>query len=81
MQEINPNPNYQEIIQWLETKGQELYDSHFKIYETDYQIVYKLIAYFRKEEPGCFQYGINLKKDLILRGGLPVAVRYKIYSL
>ena len=68
MQEINPNPNYQEIIQWLETKGQELYGSHFKIHETDYQIVYKLIAYFRKEEPSCFQYGINLQKGILLSG-------------
>lgn len=68
MQEIIPNLNYTEIIQWLETKGQELYGSHFKIHETDYQIVYKLIAYFRKEEPSCFQYGINLQKGILLSG-------------
>ena len=66
--EISPHQNYQEIIQWLETKGQEIYGSHFKIHETDYPIVYKLIAYFRKDEPTCFQYGINLQKGILLSG-------------
>jgi hypothetical protein len=73
--------NYQEITQWLENKGKERYGNHFKIHETDYPIVYKLIAYFLRDEATCFQYSINLNKDLILRGGLPVAVRYKNYYL
>ncbi|MCO6175906.1 hypothetical protein NHF50_12710 [Flavobacterium sp. NRK F10] len=79
--ENKSNYNYSEVINWLEAKGVELYGNHFKILETDYPIVYKLIAYFLKDEPTCFQYGINLNKDLILRGGLPVAVRYKNYKL
>jgi hypothetical protein len=73
--------NYPEIINWLQTTGIQLYGNHFKILETDYPILYKLIAYFLKDEPTCFQYGINLNQDLILRGGLPVAVRYKNYKL
>jgi hypothetical protein len=71
--------NYQEIILWLENKGVELYGNHFKILESDHPIIYKLIAYFLKDEPTCFQYNLNLNLnlDLILRGGQPVAVRYK----
>ena len=69
--------NYQEILLWLENKGMELYGNHFKILESDHPIIYKLIAYFLKGEPTCFQNNINLNKDLILRGGQPVAVRYK----
>jgi hypothetical protein len=69
--------NYQEIILWLENKGLELYGNHFKIFESDHPIIYKLIAYFLKDEPTCFQYNLNLNLDLILRGGQPVAVRYK----
>lgn len=80
-QSINSNYNYEEVILLLEQKGKDLYGIHFKILETDYPIIFKLIAYFRKDEPACFQYGINLNKDLILRGGLPLAVRYKNYSL
>lgn len=79
--EIKSQYSYSEVITWLENKGIELYGNHFKILETDYPIVYKLIAYFLKDESTCFKYGININKDLILRGGLPVAVRYKNYKL
>ena len=57
--EIKTHYNYQEVINWLEQKGIELYGNHFKILELDYPIVYKLIAYFLKDEPTCFQYGIK----------------------
>ena len=60
--------SYDEVIIWLEKKGVELYGNHFKILETDYPIVYKLIAYFLKDEPTCFQYGINLNKGILLTG-------------
>ncbi|CAM3776934.1 ATPase [Flavobacterium gelidilacus] len=60
--------NYQEIIQRLETKGQELYGNQFKIYKEDYAIVYKLMAYFIKDEITCHQYGIDLNKGILLTG-------------
>lgn len=63
-----PHYNYPEAINWLEAKGIELYGNHFKILETDYPIVCKLIAYFLKDEPTCFQYGINLNKGILLTG-------------
>lgn len=66
--EIKTHYNYQEIITWIEKKGLELYGNHFKILETDYPIIYKLIAYFLKDEPTCFQYNINLNKGILLSG-------------
>lgn len=63
-----PHYNYPEIILWLEKKGVELYGNHFKILETDHPIIYKLIAYFLKDEPTCFQYGINSNKGILLSG-------------
>lgn len=66
--EIKINYNYQEVIYWLEQKGIELYGNQFKIIDTDYPIVYKLIAYFLKDEPTCFQYGINVNKGILLTG-------------
>lgn len=65
---IQSHYSYDEVITWLERKGVELYGNHFKILETDYPIVYKLIAYFLKDEPTCFQYGINLNKGILLTG-------------
>jgi DNA replication protein DnaC len=66
--EIKPHYNYQEVILWLEKKGVELYGNHFKILENDYLIIYKLIAYFLKDEATCFQYGIKLNKGILLSG-------------
>ena len=66
--EIKTHYNYQEIITWIEKKGVELYGNHFKILETDYPIIYKLIAYFLKDEPTCFQNNINLNKGILLSG-------------
>lgn len=63
-----PHYNYPEIILWLEKKGIELYGNHFKILENDYPIIYKLIAYFVKDEATCFQYNINLNKGILLSG-------------
>ncbi len=60
--------NYPKVINWLENKGVELYGNHFKILETDYPVVYKLIAYFLKDEQACFQYGINLNKGILVTG-------------
>ncbi len=64
--------NYQEIILWLEKKGLELYGNHFKIQETDHDIIYKLIAYFLKDEITCFQLNIDLNKGILLSG--PVGI-------
>lgn len=66
--EIKSHYSYPDVINWLEKKGIELYGNHFKILESDYSIIYKLIAYFLKDEPTCFQYGINLNKGILLSG-------------
>lgn len=60
--------DYNEIILWLENKGVELYGSQFKIKETDHPIMYKLIAYFLKDEITCFQLNIDLNKGILLSG-------------
>ena len=65
---IKSHYSYTEVINWIEAKGIELYGNDFKILETDYPIVYKLIAYFLKDESTCFQYGINPNKGILLTG-------------
>jgi DNA replication protein DnaC len=60
--------NYKEVIIWLEKKGIEYYGNHFKILETDYPIIFKLIAYFLKDEQKCLEYGIALNKGIMLSG-------------
>ncbi|WP_235922095.1 hypothetical protein [Flavobacterium phycosphaerae] len=50
------------------SKGRELYWPGFKIYEIDYPVVYKLIAYFLRDEQACNQFGVNLSKGILLSG-------------
>ena len=66
--EIKSHYNYDQIIIWLEKKGTELYGNHFKILESDYHIIFKLIAYFLKDEQTCFQFNISLNKGIMLSG-------------
>lgn len=66
--ELKTHYNYSEIIVWLEKKGVELYGNHFEILESDHPTIFKLIAYFLKDEPACFQFNINLNKGILLSG-------------
>ncbi len=65
---IQSHYDYQEVITWIQTKGQDLYGSHFQILESEYPIIYKLIAYFLKDEQTCFQFNISLSKGILLTG-------------
>jgi DNA replication protein DnaC len=65
---MNTTLNYIEIIAWLEKKGVELYGKKFKILETDHEIIYKLMAYFLKDEQACFQFNIDLEKGILVSG-------------
>lgn len=65
---MNTTSSYLEIIAWLEKKGIELYGKKFKIFETDHEIIYKLIAYFLKDEQACYQFNIDLEKGILLTG-------------
>jgi DNA replication protein DnaC len=60
--------SYPEIITWLQTKGQNLYGQNFQIPKTDHNLIFKLIAYFLKDEPTCFQFNIDLQKGILLTG-------------
>src|SRR6478672_2282715 len=60
--------NYEDVITWVENKGKELYGNHFRILESDYSIIYRLIAYFLKDEETAIRYNLNLKKGILLSG-------------
>lgn len=66
--EIKSHYSYPDVINWLQTKGVQLYGTNFKVLETDYQVINKLIAYFLKDEASCYQYGIDLTKGMLLSG-------------
>lgn len=65
---IKSQYSYTEIITWIQTKGQELYGQNFQILESDHPIIFKLIAYFLKDEATCHQFNIDLQKGILLSG-------------
>lgn len=62
------NYNYQKATKWLESKGQELFGSHFKIYDEDKTIIHKLMVYSSGDKDVARQLNINLEKGILLSG-------------
>jgi DNA replication protein DnaC len=60
--------DYAAVLVWLEKKGEGIYGKGFKILETDYPILFKLLAYFLQDEAACFQYNLDLGKGILLSG-------------
>lgn len=60
--------NYDDVIQWIEKKGVELYGDHFTIIENDHSVIYRLIAYFLRDQETAFRYNMTLHKGIILSG-------------
>ena len=68
MNELKSQYNYAEVITWIERKGKELYGAKFQILENDHPVLYRLIAYFLKDEQTASQFGIELNKGILLAG-------------
>ena len=66
--EIKSHHNYLEVISWIQKKGLDHYGPHFHIPETDHPLIYKLIAYFLKDQTAALQYGLDLQKGILLAG-------------
>jgi energy-coupling factor transporter ATP-binding protein EcfA2 len=60
--------NYQKTTDWLESKGKQLFGEHFKIFEEDKTIIYKLIAYSLQDKKMVKRCNINLEKGILLSG-------------
>ena len=60
--------DYETCLRIIERKGKELYGEHFRIFQEDYPLIAKLLAYILKDEETCTQNGISLKKGILLTG-------------
>ena len=65
---IQSHYNYEEVCSWIEKKGMELYGKRFQIIESDLPVIYKLIAYFLKDEQAAFQHNLDFNKGVLLIG-------------
>src|SRR6185436_9980983 len=55
-------------VNFLEKRGKELYGEKFKLYEEDYEIIFKLIIYFIQDEATAEKLNIDLNKGILLTG-------------
>lgn len=67
-----PLYNYNAAIQWVETKGKEIYGPKFTIIEQDRPLIQKLLVHILKDEVASRQVGIDLEKGILLTGPIGV---------
>ncbi len=60
--------DFSKILIYLEAKGKLLFGKHFRIYEEDRKMWFKLANYFIRDEEKCTKYKIDLQKGIILSG-------------
>ncbi|WP_117884193.1 P-loop NTPase family protein [Aureibaculum luteum] len=60
--------NFDKILIYLNVKGKLLFGNKFKIYDEDYEVVFKLCNYFIKEAENCKKLNIDMGKGLLLIG-------------
>ena len=69
---MNPeNPihyNYNQILHYLQHKGQEKFGPQFYIRKTDVPLILQLLYYFTNNEEKAKEHNIDLNKGLMLSG-------------
>lgn len=60
--------DFQKILIYLEAKGKLLFGKHFKIYEEDHPIIFKLCIYAIQDFEYCKKLDIDVTKGILLTG-------------
>ena len=67
-QKIKVKYNYEEIWQWLQQKGTEIYGKKFQLHEEDKQSIYLLLCWFLQDDIAAPQLELDLNKGILLSG-------------
>ena len=60
--------DFSKILDYLQVKGKIMFGNHFRIHEEDREIILKLSTYFIRDAENCEEYGLDLKKGILLSG-------------
>jgi predicted ATPase len=60
--------SFDQFLKQFEQKGKDLYGDHFRVHESDREIIQQLVIYFAKDEEMALQYGISFRKGILLNG-------------
>ncbi len=63
---------FEECISFMEKVGRSIYGEHFRVYQEDYQVIFRLLVYFFRDKVNATTLGIDLRKGILLAG--PVGV-------
>lgn len=65
---IKSKYNYEEVWQWLQHKGKEVYGQNFELLEEDKPQIYLLLCYFLQDDIAAPKLNIDLSKGILLTG-------------
>jgi GTPase SAR1 family protein len=65
---MNKTFDFTKCLSQIETIGKQIYHPTFKLFAEDYEIIFKLLVYFFKDNVGAEKYGISFRKGILLSG-------------
>ena len=60
--------DFTKYLNFIQSSGQNLYHPNFKVFAEDYEIIYKLLVYFLRDNAEAEKYGISFRKGILLSG-------------
>jgi energy-coupling factor transporter ATP-binding protein EcfA2 len=60
--------DFEKMLIYLDAKGKLLFDSRFRIFDEDRDILFKLCNYFIRDEANCKKFNIDPNKGILLTG-------------
>lgn len=64
--------DYNKAFNWIEGKGKMMYGKNFALNQSDLPVLYKLLAYYLKDEKTANKYGLSIEKGILLTGPIGV---------
>lgn len=65
---IQSRYNYNDVWEWLQQKGKEVYGKKFQLHEEDKQTIYLLLCWFLRDDIAAPQLELDLEKGILLSG-------------
>lgn len=65
---IQSRYNYQEVWEWLQRKGNEVYGKKFQLHDEDKQTIYLMLCWFLQDDIAAQQLDLDLQKGILLTG-------------
>jgi hypothetical protein len=60
--------NFEQFLSGFEKRGKELFGDHFKIYDTDKDVLLRLLVYFLNDKEEALELGLSFRKGIVLNG-------------